>query len=75
LRDLIGYHLTFDECVEEARARNHYYVGFQAGSECWADTNIGMHERVDMEECAMPCAYDRESMCGGAWRNLIYDVR
>ena len=23
----------------------------------------------------MPCSYDRDQNCGGAWRNLVYDIR
>jgi len=75
LRNFIGHDLTFEECVEKAREKNQYYIGFQYGNECWADTNIGMFEKVNDEDCLMPCSKDKDKNCGGSWRNLVYDLR
>ena len=75
LRNLIGYNLSFDECVEKANENNYYYIGLQAGNECWGDINIGLFEQVEYEECTMPCSYDKSKDCGGAWRNLVFDLR
>jgi len=75
LRLFLARSKTFDECVDLAKEKKQYYVGFQNGNECWGDTNIGAFEKVDDSECNMPCVDNKDKRCGGSWRNTVYDIR
>lgn len=66
---------TFDECKLKAVNATLHYISFQHGNECWGDVAIGKFDKKEDTECKMLCAKHKEQNCGGAWRNLIYDLR
>lgn len=76
-RDLptqLGTDLTIEQCISAGKLKKLKYVGVEAGNECWGDDTIGKYGKAQPWECTMPCSRDKGSMCGGAFRNRVYDL-
>lgn len=51
------------------------YFGLQWGRECYCGDEYGTFGQAESEdECNRPCAGDASTMCGGGWRNSIYEI-
>lgn len=43
--------------------------------ECWAGNSYGKYGKRPDHECDKQCRYDEKGrMCGGPWRNSIFDL-
>jgi hypothetical protein len=49
------------------------YGGLQFGKECFGSKSYPDNEQVKDENCNMPCAYNKEMMCGAADHNSVYE--
>ena len=48
-------------------------VRFQAANECYCDNVYGRYG-VDTEGCTIDCLGDSSQICGGLWRNSVYEI-
>lgn len=66
------------DCFEAAAASKEKikFVGLQYGGQCWGGKTFGKYGKADDDknECDMVCNEDPEVVCGGSWRNSIYDL-
>jgi len=62
------------DCLAEAKAKNFKYIGHQYGGECWMSNTFGKYGQVNDKECKMPCALEKDLICGGGWRNSVWSV-
>jgi hypothetical protein len=50
------------------------YFGLQSSSHCFCGNSYGSLGRVLDDECHAPCAGEMQDMCGGSWRNAVYEI-
>jgi hypothetical protein len=74
LENWLGTDMSIEECIVAGRYQDFRYIGLQHGNECWGDKTIGGQGRVPSSECHMPCSRDNMAYCGGAYRNMVYDL-
>ena len=64
------------DCFLRCRTARLPFAGLQFGMECWCGFAYGEHGQVPAEECNMTCSTTvRAEHCGGASRNLVFDLR
>ena len=76
---------TLEVCNEFCYSRGYSYFAMQYGTECWCDNSFG-HFNADgsaaaegtvaspVDGCDSPCAGNPAQLCGGSWRNSVYEV-
>jgi hypothetical protein len=50
------------------------YMGIQAGSQCFCDNAGGLESIAPEADCNSECAGEPGTMCGGPWRNSVYEL-
>ena len=69
----LGENGTPTECAD--LCQGFRYMGLQDGSQCFCDNDAGGLAAMAPEgDCNMPCAGDANTMCGGPWRNSVYEL-
>ena len=69
----MGMQTTVARCMDFCAGYD--YFGLQFYSECWCGNTYGdFGEADDESECNSPCRGDESTMCGGSWRNSIYEI-
>jgi hypothetical protein len=63
---------TAASCRALAASAGYAYAGTQWYGECFAGNEVG-YEEVSNDECNTPCSANPSEMCGGGWRNSIYE--
>ena len=52
------------------------YFGLQYGTQCFCGNSFGRYGRSPNQgECNKPCPANRNEICGGTWRNSVYDTQ
>jgi len=79
MRDLNGYNtssgtMTPGQCLSICQQKKFSYYGVQFSSYCFCGNSYGKYGSVSYNECNMSCTGDKNSDCGGTWRNSIYSV-
>jgi endonuclease/exonuclease/phosphatase family metal-dependent hydrolase len=69
----LGTGFDVERCVEAARASGLRYAGLQWYGECWGGPALG-YTRAAESDCNTPCRANGAEICGGGWRNSIYDT-
>jgi hypothetical protein len=67
----LGSVTTTQDCITRARGAGYAYAGLQWFGQCWAGNALG-YDRAPDSDCNTPCPTGE--MCGGAWRNSIYQL-
>jgi poly(3-hydroxybutyrate) depolymerase len=65
---------TVETCSAKAAASGFTYAGVQYYGQCFGGSTLG-YAQVSDSECNTPCSADSSEMCGGVWRNSIYQVQ
>jgi hypothetical protein len=78
-RDLPELHkaiggLSLEVCAAQCRGINEQFFGVQEGVLCHCGRSYGRYGRVDDSECKTPCQGNDKQMCGGSWRNSVYQL-
>ncbi|XP_071123300.1 sialate:O-sulfotransferase 2-like [Mytilus edulis] len=65
---------TLEKC--RLHCRGYKYLGLQASHWCLCGNRYYSHAFPQASElqCNYPCAGEPNRMCGGVWRNAIYEV-
>eukprot|EP00128_Syssomonas_multiformis_P016964 Colp12_sorted_trinity150504_noHs@886 len=77
-RDL-GFHylksdsMTPTQCQSTCAQLNYRFAGVQNQNECWCGKRFGLLGRAEETECDIPCLGDPDFICGGRWRNSVYE--
>ena len=69
---------TREKCFQHCRTNNKRYVAMQSGKDCWCGANdvaYDIHGKVPEAECDMACTGDPSTMCGGTYRNSVFDLQ
>jgi hypothetical protein len=67
--------LSLEVCAAQCRERNSQYFGAQGGIYCYCGRSYGRYGKVNDSECKEPCQGNNKQMCGGPWRNSVYQLR
>jgi hypothetical protein len=63
------------KCFQMAMDGGFKYVGMQYRGECWAGQKVGKYGKRPDKECNMKCRHDNSRMCGGGWRNSVFELK
>uniref|UniRef100_A0A1I8HTR8 WSC domain-containing protein n=1 Tax=Macrostomum lignano TaxID=282301 RepID=A0A1I8HTR8_9PLAT len=63
-----------NSCVKRCGNLGYKYAGLQAGAYCFCGKSYGKHGKALDADCATPCSVNKKQICGGTWRNLIYET-
>src|SRR4029079_554097 len=69
----LGRGFDVARCVDVVRARGLRYAGLQWHGECYGGDNLGRSPAPEIE-CNTTCDANPAQVCGGAWRNSIFDT-
>lgn len=50
------------------------YIGHQYGGECWMGNEFGKYGQKPEKDCKMKCKLETDLICGGGWRNSIFEL-
>jgi sulfur relay (sulfurtransferase) complex TusBCD TusD component (DsrE family) len=64
---------TVESCVAAAQARGLRYAGLQWYGACFAGNTL-RYGPANASECNTPCDANSNEMCGGSYRNSVYDT-
>ena len=68
--------MTVEMCQDHCYDHGHSYAGVQARSECWCGSSLPDPSLIRPDsECNTPCAGNASQMCGGGWRNNVYNAQ
>jgi C1A family cysteine protease len=67
-----GYE-TIESCKAKSAAAGYAYAGLQQYGQCWAGNTLG-YDKVADSECNTNCYANWSEICGGVWRNSIYQT-
>ena len=72
-------HMSMDknDIVFSMRILSGYrYFGLQYGTQCFCGNSFGRYGRSpNLKDCNKPCPANRNEICGGTWRNSMYDLQ
>ena len=52
------------------------YFGLQYGTQCFCGNSFGRYGKSPNQgDCNKPCLANRNEICGGTWRNSVYDLQ
>ena len=52
------------------------YFGLQFGTQCFCSNSFGRYGKSPNQgDCNKPCPANRNEICGGTWRNSMYDLQ
>ena len=54
--------------------KNYLYFGLQNGGDCHCGNEFGQYGWAPESDCNMTCIQQRNTMCGGAFRNSVYRI-
>ena len=79
-RDLQGYSFQSDKmtnelCFQTCKSKGYKFAATQFANSCFCDNTYGKYGRAQKNgECNYRCKGNGNEMCGGYYRNSIYDV-
>lgn len=78
-RDLTGHqvrltNMTRSACIRLCREEGYRYAGVQWASYCFCGAQYGRYGRAPEDQCNTPCGGDSTEICGGTWRNSVFDT-
>jgi len=63
---------TVESC--HSACSGYTYFGIQNGDECYCGNSYAAYGSAGESQCSMPCAGNSNEICGGQWRNSVYNV-
>jgi len=67
--------LSLEVCAAQCRELKAQYFAVQNGTGCFCGRSYGRYGKVNDSECKEPCQGNSKQMCGGPWRNSVYQLR
>jgi hypothetical protein len=64
---------TIESCKQAAYNAGYKYAGLQYGGYCFAGNTLG-YALAPETDCNMVCTANSLQLCGGPWRNSVYDT-
>ncbi|HEV2991417.1 MAG TPA: LamG-like jellyroll fold domain-containing protein, partial [Candidatus Angelobacter sp.] len=64
---------TVESCRQKAATAGFIYAGVQYYGQCFGGNSAGYSQTPDTD-CNTPCTANPAEMCGGPWRNSIYQA-
>ena len=61
-------------CFQRAAKNGNKYAGLQNGHECYGSDSYGKYGPADKDDCNIRCDSDPTMICGGGYRNSVFDV-
>ena len=65
---------TPEKCESACKKASYLYFGVQAGKECFCGKTLAHKDKKDEFECNVPCPGDNSKICGGNWRQSLYQI-
>ncbi|HZS39580.1 MAG TPA: WSC domain-containing protein [Polyangia bacterium] len=62
--------MSVERCAEHCR--NERYFGVQYGNQCFCGNRYGRYGQAADGDCNMRCSGNQAQLCGGNWRNSVY---
>ena len=62
--------MSVERCAEHCR--NERYFGVQYGNQCFCGNRYGRYGQATDADCNMRCSGNQAQLCGGNWRNSVY---
>lgn len=62
------------DCLAAAKKAGYKFIGLQYGGECWMGNDFGRFGQYDDSKCSQKCHLEQDTICGGSWRNSVYEV-
>ena len=70
--------MTLNDCFDHCRTAGKRYATLQVGAECFCGDSNARYDMYGMaltdDQCDNPCGGNNEQICGGTWRNSVYDL-
>ncbi|CAC5420703.1 unnamed protein product [Mytilus coruscus] len=66
--------MTLEWCKQ--KCYKHQYLGLQASTQCFCGNSLGdqdVYQKTNDSECNRPCRGNSLQICGGYWRNSVYE--
>ena len=54
--------------------KDYRYFGLQSGTECFCGDTFGKYGKSVESKCNRSCKDDKTQICGGWWRNSVYQI-
>jgi len=62
------------DCLAAAKKAGYKFIGLQYGGECWMGNDFVRFGQYDDSKCSQKCHLEPDTICGGSWRNSVYEV-
>ncbi|CAC5425477.1 unnamed protein product [Mytilus coruscus] len=69
--------LTLEYCKQSCFKRKDMNLGLQASYACFCGNSFGdpgVYQTKNDSECNRPCTGNSSQICGGSWRNSVYEL-
>lgn len=66
--------LSIRACVTKCKSLRFPYAGAQSSSSCYCGLHYGKYGQLEHEDCNTPCEGDSSEMCGGIYKNSLYNT-
>ncbi|KAL5005849.1 hypothetical protein ScPMuIL_017007 [Solemya velum] len=66
---------TPEFCINYCLQAGFRYAAVQFTTECYCGDTYGKHGLAPENECNQPCPGDPEEICGGSWRQRVYNTK
>ena len=67
-------HMTIENCISHCASKNFTFAGLQYTFHCFCGDTLP-RKKSKVTDCNMKCAGNKDQMCGGRWRNNVYEVK
>ena len=69
--------MTRDQCIQHCASKYQRYAAVQYASQCYcgdSDDDYDRYGAADEGDCDMPCSGNFDEMCGGGWRQNVFEL-
>ncbi|CAC5362694.1 unnamed protein product [Mytilus coruscus] len=72
----LSLYMTLEMCKQSCFKRKDRYLGLRASHECLCGDSLGdpgVYNKTNDNECNKICGGNSSQICGGSWRNSVYE--
>ena len=66
--------MTIEKCIAHCVSKNFAYAGVQYKTQFFCGDNLPVMKSKD-SDCNTRCAGNKDQICGGGWRNSVYEAK